>query len=508
MEEEKSRANNLAQSNAAQAQALGTARSDIADKSETIADLKNLIDNLRRESFEKDRIIADVTQNRDILADIAREKDAIIEQKDAVIGGQQQNIDESHMKFDEYARELKESRDSVVRHEHTIRELRSQSQEREQELLCKQKDDATDVDMKDFEELSYLRAELQRRDAAMAQMRAAEYARELKTDRIAVESAQREDALRSELHARSAEISALSSRGEETSRADREQMNEVLKELEKTKAAYHRAEGERLTLAQTLAAGPKQTEPDLEANKPPAQDRGRSRGSRWNPASWFRMSSRSTDGRLEDTQAAGEGGNPQGAVVICSVCDDLAAENHCSKCELPCCDMCYLKCRRCGSLMCGNGMIAQQQPLNSRVRKQPGRSQLVRYSDGTEKEETLGCIFEHEFWSCPKLTAPKQNDTQDESSKQKQIPEVSPSKQKDESDSFGTPNSRLGGDEGAQGVPDPPMPQFLRTPKPRVCVAFDGCPEGQCPHQPNGGRNPQGIIPRFLCFLWPLFSQA
>ena len=75
--------------------------------------------------------------------------------------------------------------------------------------LRKQKEAVADVDMKDMEELSYLRAELQRRDAAMAQMRAAEFARELKTNQVAIESAQREDALRSELHARSAEVSAL-----------------------------------------------------------------------------------------------------------------------------------------------------------------------------------------------------------------------------------------------------------------------------------------------------------
>ena len=114
----------------AQAQALGTARSDITDKAETIADLKNLVDNLRREGFEKDRLIADVTQNRDLLADVSRGKDAIIEQKDAVIDGQQRAVNENHMKFDDYARELKESRDSLVRHEQTIRELRSQSRER------------------------------------------------------------------------------------------------------------------------------------------------------------------------------------------------------------------------------------------------------------------------------------------------------------------------------------------------------------------------------------------
>ena len=178
--------------------------------------------------------------------------------------------------------------------------------------------------MKDHEELSYLRAELQRRDAAMAQMRAAEYARELKTDRIAVESAQREDALRSELHARSAEISALSSRGDEIGKADREQMNEVLKELEKTRAAYQRAEGERLTLAQTLAAGPKQNAADIGNGRRPAQSRGGSSSSRWKIGSWIRMSSRSTDGQAEET--AGSGENPQAVVVLCNICDDMEAE--------------------------------------------------------------------------------------------------------------------------------------------------------------------------------------
>ena len=279
----------------------------------------------------------------------------------------------------------------------------------------------------------------------------------------------------------------FSSRGDEMAKADREQMKEVMKELERTRAAYQRAEGERLTLAQTLAAGPKQNTADLDNSKRPVQSRGGSSSSRWNIGSWIRMSSRSTDGQAEDPQTAGSGENPQGVVVLCNICDDNEAENYCAKCDSPCCDMCYLKCRRCDSQMCGSG-IAQQQPLlDVRVKKRPGRSQMVRYADGTQKEEVLGCIFEHEFWSCSRLAVPKQNDANKEATATKQnvSPEVSPSKAKDDSDSFDTPNSRLGADEKLHDTPDPPMPQFLRTARPRVRVGFDGCPEGQCTHKQN-----------------------
>ena len=127
---------------------------------------------------------------------------------------------------------------------------------------------------------------------------------------------------------------------------------------------------------------------------------------------------------------------------------------------------------------------------------------MVRYADGTQKEEILGCIFEHEFWSCPRLTAPKQNSLPEATvSKQNFMsPETSPSKQNVDSDCFGTPNSGLGSDDqGGKGQdpPDPPMPQFVRTARPRIRVGFDGCPEGQCSHkQNNGGGNPNGATTR------------
>ena len=81
METEQKRADALAEQNAAQAEALGSARTALSDKSDTIADLKNALESLRQESLKKDQHIADLTQNRDSLAGIASEKDLIIEEQ-------------------------------------------------------------------------------------------------------------------------------------------------------------------------------------------------------------------------------------------------------------------------------------------------------------------------------------------------------------------------------------------------------------------------------------------
>ena len=116
--------------------------------------------------------------------------------------------------------------------------------------------------MKNTEEVSALTAELQNRDRLMMEMRASLQSKDEYSQKLAIESARREEMLRSETQAQLNEASKhanketgklLRAQQEEFVRRETEMKQQVQDELESMKISYQRAENERLILERRLA---------------------------------------------------------------------------------------------------------------------------------------------------------------------------------------------------------------------------------------------------------------